>query len=88
MQKPRPIITEQQREEIHKVSDLVEVAGSRADMPRWCVSGVAYSWKRGAAHVKCEPMRGEPYYIRCVNVETIPPSKATAKKAIFEDLRA
>jgi len=88
MQKPRPIITEQRREDVHKIGDLIEVAGSRQELARWCVEGIAYSWKKGASHVKCEPMRGEPYYIRCANIETVPPSKTTAKKAVFEEIRS
>ena len=35
----RPIIASQAREDIRKLSDLIEVAGSRVDRAIWDVSG-------------------------------------------------
>ncbi|MEX6780455.1 hypothetical protein [Pseudomonas aeruginosa] len=79
----RQIIAEQARENVLKVSDLIEVAGSRPDLARWNVSGVIYEYHKGARQVKVRPVRSSTTY--CLDLDT--PSKAAAKRAVLEDLR-
>lgn len=79
----RPIIAEQLRENVLKVSDLIEVAGSRHDLAKWHVSGVVYEYQKGARQVKVRPVRSSTTY--CLDLDS--PNKTAAKRAILEDLR-
>lgn len=77
----RPIIAAQDPGDIRKLSDLIEVAGSRPQLARWQVGGTAYAWRKGCRHVDVEeglsrrrlPLDGD--------------TKAHAKRAIFADVR-
>ncbi|NRF46961.1 hypothetical protein HRF68_04765 [Pseudomonas stutzeri] len=80
----RPIIAEQAREEVLKVSDLIEVAGSRPDLARWNVAGVVYEYPKGARQVKVRPVRSSATYWLDLDA----PNKTAAKRAVFEDIRA
>ncbi|MNF57240.1 Replication protein [compost metagenome] len=77
----RPIITEQAREAIHKISDLIEVAGSRQALARWCVDGVGYEWAKGSPFV----LVNERLSFRRMTL--VEPTKTAAKKAVFLDIR-
>ncbi|MNZ80981.1 hypothetical protein D3C78_996360 [compost metagenome] len=83
MTKPRPIIAEQNRDDIRKVSDLIEVAGSKPNFRRWCVDGVCYGYYKGTEVLWRQAGVSAPVSIRLDS-----PTAAAAKKAVFEDLRA
>lgn len=83
MSKPRPIISQQSREDIRKVSDLVEVAGSRPAYRRWCIDGTCYGYAQGGNFLHKQA--------GVTPMELIPLdgcTAAAAKKAIFADIRA
>ncbi len=82
MQKPKPIITEQAREDIHKISDLIEVAGSRPALARWCVDGVVYEYAKGGDHVLVNER------LNWRRMPLVEPTKTAAKKAVFLDVRS
>lgn len=77
----RPIIASQAREDIRKLSDLIEVAGSRADQSIWNVSGVRYEWARGARRLTVWEGLGSR------SIELPEASKLAAKKAVFAEVR-
>jgi len=81
MQKPKPIISGQAREEIRKISDLIEVAGSRPALARWCVDGVVYEYPKGGDHVLVNER------LNWRRMPLVQPTKAAAKKAVFLDVR-
>ncbi|MNZ56565.1 Replication protein [compost metagenome] len=81
MQKPKPIITEQSREEIHKVSDLIEVAGSRPAVARWRVSGIDYEWAKGSPFVLVNER------LSWRRMPLVEPTKTAAKRAVFLNIR-
>lgn len=78
----RPIIAEQAREEIQKVSDLIEIAGSRPDLARWKVGGILYEYFKGAARVTARPVRSGNSY----QLDLEAPNKTAAKRAVLADL--
>ena len=82
MQKPKPIITEQAREDIHKISDLIEVAGSRPALARWCVDGVVYEYAKGSDHVLVNER------LNWRRMPLVEPTKTAAKRAVFLDVRS
>lgn len=77
----RPVIASQDRADIHKLSDLIEVAGSRADLAAWEVSGVRYEWAKGARRLTVWEGLGRR------TVELVEPTKLAAKKAVFAEVR-
>ena len=81
MQKPKPIISGQAREEIRKISDLIEVAGSRPALARWCVDGVGYEWAKGSPFVLVNER------LNWRRMPLVEPTKTAAKRAVFLDVR-
>lgn len=81
MKKLKPIIVGQSREDIHKISDLIEVAGSRPACARWRVAGVDYQWDKGERFVQASAR------LHIWRIELPEPSKTAAKKAVFEAVR-
>ena len=81
MHKLKPIITEQARDEIHKISDLIEVAGSRPALARWCVGGVLYEYAKGADYVLANER------LRFWRMPLVASTKTAAKKAVFLHVR-
>lgn len=79
---PKPIITEQAREDIHKISDLIEVAGSRPALARWCVDGVVYEYAKGGDHVLVNER------LNWRRMPLVEPTKTAAKRAVFLDVRS
>ncbi len=77
----RPIIASQAREDIRKLSDLIEVAGSRADRAIWDVSGVRYEWAKGARYLTAWEGLGRR------SIELPEASRLAAKKAVFAEVR-
>jgi len=77
----RPIIASQAREDIRKLSDLIEVAGSRADRAIWDVSGVRYEWARGTRCLTVWEGLGRR------SIELPEASRLSAKKAVFAEVR-
>lgn len=78
----RPIITQQSREEIHKISDLIEVAGSRPALARWCIDGVVYEYAKGGDHVLVNER------LNWRRMPLVEPTKTAAKRAVFLDVRS
>ncbi|MGP3789455.1 hypothetical protein [Pseudomonas sp. B392_1p] len=78
---PRPIIASQAATDILKISDLIEVAGSRHSLARWCVEGVEYEWTRGERHIAVR--RG--LHLELIRLDE--PTKRAAKRAVFHDVR-
>lgn len=81
MRLTKPIVACQERENIHKLSDLIEVAGSRADLAVWDVSGVRYEWAKGARRLTA--LAG----FERRTIELSEPTKLAAKKAVFAEVR-
>lgn len=77
----KPIVACQERENIRKLSDLIEVAGSRADLAVWDVSGVRYEWAKGARCLTIWEGLGRR------SIELPEPTKLAAKKAVFAEVR-
>ena len=77
----RPIIASQAREDIRKLSDLIEVAGSRVDRAIWDVSGVRYEWARGTHCLTVWEGLGRR------SIELPEASRLAAKKAVFAEVR-
>jgi len=77
----RPIIANQAREDIRKISDLIEVAGSRANLAAWEVSGVRYEWARGGSRLTVWEGLGRR------SIELAEPTKRAARKAVFAEVR-
>ncbi len=77
----RPIIASQAREDIRKLSDLIEVAGSRVDRAIWDVSGVRYEWAKGARYLTAWEGLGRR------SIELPEASRLAAKKAVFAEVR-
>lgn len=77
----RPIIASQAREDIRKLSDLIEVAGSRVDRAIWDVSGARYEWTKGSRRLTA----WEGLCRR--SIELPEPTKLAAKKAVFAEVR-
>lgn len=77
----RPVIASQDRADIHKLSDLIEVAGSRADLAAWEVSGVRYEWAKGARYLTAWEGLGRR------SIELPEASRLAAKKAVFAEVR-
>lgn len=82
MHKPKPIIASQEASEITKISDLIEVAGSRPDLARWYVSGVEYEYAKGALHVTVR------HGLQVHRLHLDGRTKTAAKRAVFEALRS
>lgn len=81
MRLTKPIIASQERGDIRKLSDLIEVAGSRADLAVWDVSGVRYEWAKGARRLAV--LAG----LERRTIELPEPTKLAAKKAVFAEVR-
>lgn len=81
MRLTKPIVASQEREDIHKLSDLIEVAGSRAELAVWDVSGVRYEWAKGARRLTV----WAGFERR--SIELPEPTKLAAKKAVFAEVR-
>lgn len=81
MSRQRPIIASQERWDILKLSDLIEVAGSRPELAVWEVSGVRFEWAKGARRlIVWEGMARR-------SIELDEPNKLAAKKAVFAAVR-
>ena len=81
MRKPKPIIAAQDSGDVHKVSDLIEVAGSRPELAKWCVDGVLYEYAKGADFVLANDR------LRFWRMPLVASTKAAAKKAVFLHVR-
>jgi hypothetical protein len=81
MRKPKPIIAAQDSGDVHKVSDLIEVAGSRPELAKWCVDGVLYEYAKGADYVLANDR------LRFWRMPLVASTKAAAKKAVFLHVR-
>ncbi|MNG24327.1 hypothetical protein D3C84_1090430 [compost metagenome] len=81
MRKPKPIIAAQDSGDVHKVSDLIEVAGSRPELAKWCVDGVLYEYAKGADYVLANDR------LRFWRMPLVASTKVAAKKAVFLHVR-
>lgn len=81
MRLTKPIIASQERGDIRKLSDLIEVAGSRAELAVWEVSGIRYEWAKGSRHLTAWEGLGRR------SIELPEPTKLAAKKAVFAEVR-
>ena len=81
MRLTKPIIASQERGDIRKLSDLIEFAGSRADLAIWDVSGVRFEWAKGARCLTVWEGLGRR------SIELPEPTKLAAKKAVFAEVR-
>ena len=80
--KNRPVISSQDRTEIRKLGDLIEVAGSKPTLARWEVSGITYEWEKGSRMLIIRER---------TTTHTLPLDDATktaAKKAVFNEVRS
>ena len=75
-------ITSQYARDVHKISDLKEVAGSTPDRAVWIVDGWRYAYTKGSSVVRASA--GSIAWELTLDT----PTKAAAKRAIFSDITA
>lgn len=81
MKRLKPVIAEQNSSDIQKMTDLIEVAGSRPDLAVWRIDGVEYRYRRGDT---CISVGGKTEFRHVEFNHLDKPDKTAAKRKIFE----